>query len=117
MRIHVAILVRDRVKLLETAVCRVEVRDVTYADAPSRTVCWHEAAITRIENQTVLTMWLDVPVRDLESRQLTVWARLSLTGAKPTQAGDYVTTAAYPVVAGLSGNRVVAERHRVAPRN
>lgn len=116
MQVDVTVLLRHERELPKTAVCRVEVRDVTYLDAPSKTVSAHEAPVAGIVDDTVLTTRLNVPNVGFGAHSLNVWAHLSMTGAKRIQVGDYVTTAAYPINLKVSTDRVIVELHRVGPR-
>ena len=109
MRVKVKVLLRNQVSLPDAAVCRVEVRDVSLLDAPSVTVCSHQAPATKISGITLLTEILEVPDNDLVGRHLNVWAHLSLTGSKRVQSGDYITMQAYPIRAAVSTVSVVVE--------
>ena len=109
MEVDIEVLLRHQVTIPRTAVCRVEVRDVTLLDALSRTVCSHEVCAPRMSGQTVLTVVCTVPKSETVGRDLNVWAHLSLAGKGRVEADDYITTRAYPVVCGTSRVRVVVE--------
>ena len=113
MKVKVKVLLRDQLSLPETAVCRVEVRDVSLLDAPSITLCSYQRPATRISGITVVSATLEVPDRDLVGRHLNVWAHLSLTGSKRVQTGDYITMQAYPVRTTASTDSVVVELYLV----
>jgi putative lipoprotein len=109
MKIEVKVMLRNQVLLPETAVCRVEVRDVSLLDAPSITVCSHQSPATKVSGITLLTEILEVPDNDLVGRNLNIWAHLSLTGSKRVQSGDYITMQAYPIITTVSAVSVVVE--------
>jgi len=109
MKVKVKVLLRNQVSLPETAVCRVEVRDVSLVDAPSITVCSHQVPVKKISGITLLIEELEVPNNNIVGRNLNVWVHLSLTGSKQVQSGDYITTQAYPISATVSAVSVVVE--------
>jgi len=115
MQVDVTVLLRHKVKLPKTAVCRVEVRDVTYLDAPSKTLSVKKAPVAGIVDETVLKTRLKVPSAGPGARNLNVWAHLSMTGVERIQVGDYVTTVAYPIAPGVGTDRVIVELQRVGP--
>jgi hypothetical protein len=108
MEVEVAVVVPPGVKLSEASVCRIEIRDVSFADAPSKTLSMHEVRGSSIAGDAITAC---VKVPDGAPRELNVWVRLSPTGAPLTTRGDYVTTRAYPV--GPSTGRVVVQLERV----
>ena len=117
MQVEITVLLRHHVTLPDTAVCRVEVRDVTYVDVSSITLAAYEARITEISNQTVLTTTLKIPDDDKSGRDLNVWAHLSLTGEKQIQDDDYVTTRAYSLETGGAKAFAIVELQPVRPGN
>ncbi len=115
MRVEVTVLLKHRVELSKGAVCRIEVRDVTQLDAPSKTLSAYVTPVKSIAGDVVLTTHLDVVGSGALTRRLNVWARLSTTGSGRTQIGDYVTTVAYPVDPKTGDSRIVVELERVGP--
>jgi uncharacterized lipoprotein YbaY len=115
MIVNIKVILRHQVALPEKAVCRVEVRDVTLLDACSITLGSHEAQVSKISGETVLTTLLEVPDSDTPNRDYNVWAHLSLTGEKRILANDYVTTRAYPIAQGASTADMVVELQPVSP--
>lgn len=114
MRIEVKVLLRNQVSLPETAVCRVEVRDVSLMDTPSITVCSHQAPAKEISGITLMTAMLQAPDNAIVDRHLNVWAHLSLAGSKRVQSGDYITMQAYPVRAGVPADSIAVELQPVS---
>lgn len=115
VKVEIKVVLRHPVSLPETAVCRVEVRDVTLLNASAITLKSYEAPIWEISNQTVLTVDFVLPESDTIGRDLNVWAHLSLTGEKQIQAGDYIATRAYPIKSDVSEDFVVVELQPVSP--
>lgn len=115
MQVDVRVLLLHAVNLPKPAVCRVEVRDVTYVDAPSKTVSAYQGSVARIVDGEVLRTLLEVPDAPSGTRTLNVWAHLSMTGERRVQVGDYITTAAYPIAQGVDVDQVVVELQRVGP--
>lgn len=73
---------------------RVELRDVSLADAASVTVAAAEGHVGAAPGQPLATVELtvaDVP------RDSTVWALVDVDRDGRTSKGDFLTTAAYPV--------------------
>ena len=97
MKVAIRVLLQDDIDLPETAICRVEIQDVTLLDAESITVELHEAQVVRQSEHVVSSVVLDVPPEALASRDLCIHAHLSLDGDEGVQAEDYVTTQAYPL--------------------
>jgi hypothetical protein len=89
----------------QNSAVRIEVRDVSLADAPSRTVAAVDTTTTDPGTDGVVARAsLDLPA-DVDSRsQLTVFAQLAGPGAgtsrgaglSPKLPGDWITTRAYP---------------------
>ena len=75
---------------------RVEVRDVSVADAPSVVVAATELRDVTVGPGTMLAFELPVPEQD-RSRSLSVRIHVSRDGSPLTQQGDLVSTASYPV--------------------
>ncbi len=115
VRVEIKVQLRHHARLLETAVCRVEVRDVTVLDAPAITLKSYDAPVLKISEQTALTVVFVLPESNTIGRDLNVWAHLSLTGVKRIQVGDYITTRAYPIKSGVSEAIVVVELQPVNP--
>ena len=113
MKIEVEVLLREQIPLPKTAVCRVEVRDVSLLDVSSKTINSYKASVTKICGITLLTGLLNVPDNAVVGSDLNVWAHLSLTGSKRILSGDYITMCAYPIKATVSPVRVVVELHLV----
>jgi hypothetical protein len=94
----------DAIPPLNSAV-RIEVRDVSLADAPSRTVAAVDTTTTQpTADGVVARATLEVPA-DIDPRsQLTVFAQLAGPGAETSRGaelsrklpGDWITTRAYP---------------------
>ena len=90
----------------QNSALRIELRDVSLADAPSRTVAAVDTTTTKLGTDGVVAhATLDVPA-DLDSRsQLTIFAQLAGPGAGTNRGaglsrklpGDWITTRAYPV--------------------
>ena len=97
MKVQIIILLHHHVSLPKTAVCTVELRDVSLIDAPSITLCAHQAPIEKISGTTVMSVTLEVPDIQIAGRRVNVWAHLSLTGAKGIKRGDFITMQAYPI--------------------
>ncbi len=116
MKVEVKVKLRDSATLPETAVCRLEVRDVSLLDAPSVTVCAHKESVSAKTGETIVTATLDVPESDDARRDLNVWAHLSMTGEKGTRPDDYITTQSYPIRSGGSKERVSVDLQPVRPR-
>ena len=75
---------------------RVEVRDVSVADAPSIVVAATELRDVTVGPGTMLAFELPVPEQD-RSRSFSVRVHASRDGSPSTQQGDLVSTASYPV--------------------
>ncbi len=115
MIVNIEVLLRHPLTLPETAICRVEVRDVTLLNERSVTIASHEASVTRIADGTVLTTALEIPDTEPPNRDYTVWVHLSLTGHRQVQAGDFVTKRAYPVKQGEAAVHVLVALEPVSP--
>ncbi len=77
---------------------RVEVRDVSVADAPSIVVAATELQDVTVGPGTMLAFELPVPEQN-RSQSLSVRVHVSRNGSLSTQQGDLVSTASYPVAA------------------
>ncbi len=89
MIVKVKVQLRNQVSLPETAVCRVEIRDVTLLNDTSVMVCSHQSRDMEKSGITLLSEMLEVPDdKNLVGRDLNVWAHLSLIGSKRVQSGD-----------------------------
>ena len=115
MIVNVEVILPRQLALPETAVCRVEMRDVTLLDAGSITLASCEASVAQVAGGKLHMPRLESPDSDAPNRDCSVWAHLSLTGAQQIQADDYVTTRAYPVRPGAPATHVVVELQPVSP--
>lgn len=114
MLVEISVKVRDAIVLPDTATCRVEVRDVTYADAASETVVGHEESVAaRHGAGTVLQTTLEVPSAPGDSRRLNAWAHVSMTGDRRVQRGDYLSTVAYPLDTSVDRISIEVELKRI----
>jgi hypothetical protein len=78
-------------------------------DAPAETLCAHEAPVSDLSNETVLTATLAVPDGHTVGHDLNVWAHLSLSGEKQIRPDDYITTRVYQIPPGVSSHRITVE--------
>lgn len=97
MKVKVKILLPAQASFPATAVCRVELRDVSLMDAPSVTLVSYEKPAREILRKDLLACTLEVEDSAVAGRDINVWAHLSLTNIKQIQVGDFVTEQAYPV--------------------
>ncbi len=109
MKVEVKVLLRNQVMLPATAMCRVEIRDVSLLDAPSITVCSHLLSVADKTGITVVTDLLEVPSNYPAGRHLNVWAHLSISGSERIQSGDFITVQAFPVKTDSPYTEIVVE--------
>ncbi|MEK7748231.1 MAG: hypothetical protein AAB300_04065 [Nitrospirota bacterium] len=113
MQIEVTVLIQGKAVFPNTAVCRVEVQDVTYLDAPSKTLSSYEGTVIGIVEKKVLTTMIEVLDQEMINLSLNVWAHLSMTGVPQINHGDYLTTVAYPLTQGVGMHKMVVELSRI----
>jgi len=106
MRIEVRVVLAGRAVATDTAVCRVEIRDVSLLDAPSVTVSSARLPVSTVGGPP-WSVTLEAPEDAFDGRDLTVWAHLSMAGSEGIQPGDYLTVRAYPIM--LSTCRITVE--------
>jgi len=97
MKINVTVMLQNPVSLPDTAICRVEIRDVSLLDAPSITIESFQAPVKKLSNNVVVTVQFELSRNYLVRRDLNVWAHLSITGSKQVKVGDFITMQAYPL--------------------
>lgn len=97
MKVEVEVILRNQVSIPINAKCKVEIRDVSLLDAPSKTICSHQSRVTEISGVSLLNETLEFSEVDIGAHNLNVWAHLSLSGTDRIQAGDYITMQAYPL--------------------
>ncbi len=115
MIVNVEVVLPRQVALPETAICRVEVHDVTLLDESSTTLASCEVSVAQVSEPVLRMPALEAPDSDTPSRDYSVWAHLSLAGARQIRADDYVTTCAYPIRPGTPTTHVVVELQPVSP--
>jgi hypothetical protein len=76
------------------SIVRVEVRDTSLADAPSRTVASAEGRVHESPSGTIET--LELSVGELPTHA-TVWVLVDVDGDGRASRGDFVTVASHPV--------------------
>ncbi len=115
MVVEVSVMLGEAVDFPGTAVCRVEIQDVSLLDAPSVTLSALEEPVGGVVGKNVLTASLELTEPGAAVSRLNVWAQLSMTGSKQIQAEDYVTTQAYPVASGIASQQVTVVLQPVRP--
>jgi hypothetical protein len=85
----------------------VQVLDTTYADAPARVV--HEASSRVAPGEAALLHSVELPVAAPTPGRWTVRAHVDVDGDGAVSPGDFVTTAAYPLL-GEERLRVVVRK-------
>lgn len=76
------------------ALIRVEARDTSLADGPSRTLAAAQGEVRLPSGDWLDTIQLDVP--ELPD-PCTIWAHVDVNRGSRLSRGDFVTTASYPV--------------------
>lgn len=83
------------------AVCRVQIRDVSYIDAAAIVLVNTVEPIVRSDSETLARVRLEMPEGDAIRREnLNVWVHVDLSGSAKVSDEDFLTTQAYPVPQG-----------------
>jgi putative lipoprotein len=96
------------------ATVRVQVEDVSRADAPSRVVGEEVYRDVHLERGRDFPFSIAVPADAVDEKSsYTVRAHVDVSGSGDVEVGDFVSTQSYPVLTRGHGNKAVIKVSRV----
>jgi uncharacterized lipoprotein YbaY len=111
VKVHVRVMARNGERPPAGTPVRIELRDVSMADAPSTTVAAADTTVVDQEEGPLAVATLEVDDATWQrAAALSFWARAAVSGAERTSAGDWVTMESVPLQPHLADVEVPVRR-------